>query len=909
MDKTTVMIVEDEAIVAADLAGKLERLGYELAGIVASGEEAVETACSKRPHIVLMDVWLKGAMDGIEAAEAIRRQVDVPVIYLTAHSDSATLDRAKLSGPFGYILKPFEERELATNIEMALYKHQSDRQLREQQEALRRSHDELERRVEERTRELRNANDSVRGERQRLYDVLETLPVYVILLDSYYRVPFANRFFRERFGESHGRRCYEYLFNRSEPCETCETYTVMKTKAPHHWYWTGPDGRDYDIYDYPFVDSDGSTMILEMGIDITEQKKAQSALRELNETLEERVIERTTQLNTVNEKLRQSRMAALNLMEDAIVARGQTEQVNEELRREIAERKKAEESLRKSNQRLDLLYETAGRLLASDSPQLVVNELCGKVMEFLDCHVFFNFLVDEEEVRLRLNACAGIAEDEAQRIEFLDYGTAVCGGAARDACRIVAEEIPNTPDPRTELVKSYGIKAYACHPLMAQGRVLGTLSFGTRSRSRFKDDELSLMKAVADQVAIAMERKRVEEELRKAKEAAEAASRTKSQFLANMSHELRTPMTGVLGMLEIARGGQLDERQREAIDTAHMSGKSLIMIINDILDLTRIEAGKFHMEEKPFILRKSVTDSVNFLKPEALRKGLDLDWTMADDVPEAVIGDRMRLQQILTNLLGNAVKFTKKGRIGITVTAGKKNPDGRREFTFAVSDTGIGIADDKKVLIFEPFSQADLSHTRRYGGAGLGLSISRQIAEHMGGTITLESTEGKGSTFTLTVPLLEADAGSKGTEVEAGPPESISHVTGNGAKARLLIAEDDEVTRKVLDFMFRQYNFDPRFAVNGHEVLEMWEKGCFDLIVMDGQMPEMDGFTATRAIRERELETGGRIPIIAITAHAFPEDEKRCLDAGMDAYIAKPIDFKKCVAMIRDMLGGGDAKG
>ncbi len=356
MNKTTVLIVEDEAIVAADLAGKLGQLGYEVVGTAASGEEAVEMACRLRPDVVLMDIRLRGSMDGIEAAEAIRGRHDVPVIYLTAHSDAATLERAKLTGPFGYILKPFEERELSTTIEMALYKHQSDRQLRK-------SHDELEMRIEERTREL----------------------------------------------------------------------------------------------------------------------------KELNETLEEQVIERTAQLKSVNETLRASRVAALNLMEDAVIARREAEETSNKLRLEIAERKRAEKALRESYQRTSLMAETTAMLLASDSPQKVVEELCRRVMEVLDCQAFFNFLVDEKADRLRLNACAGIPEEELKNLEWLDYGVAVCGCAARDACRIVAEDIPNTPDPRTELVKSFGIRAYACHPLMAQGRVMGTLSFGTRTRPGFTD--------------------------------------------------------------------------------------------------------------------------------------------------------------------------------------------------------------------------------------------------------------------------------------------------------------------------------------------------------------------------------------------------------------------------------------
>jgi PAS domain S-box-containing protein len=405
--------------------------------------------------------------------------------------------------------------------------------------------------------------------------------------------------------------------------------------------------------------------------------------------------------------------------------------------------------------------------------------------------------------------------------------------------------------------------------------------------------------------------KKAEEELTHAREVAEAASLAKSLFLANMSHELRTPLTGVLGMLEMAQSGHLDEKQREAIETAHMSGRLLLMIINDILDLTRLESGKLVFEEHPFSLHDQVKGAVDVLMPQALNKGLVLVRRVAADVPANVVGDRVRLQQVLTNLVGNAVKFTERGRVVLEISAGEKTAEGKRGITFTVTDTGIGIAHDKKEMIFDSFCQADVSHTRQYGGTGLGLAISREIVERMGGTITCESTVGKGSSFSFTIPFLEAapESVSMPEPVAAPPVEPAVHPVAAGGRARLLVAEDDEVTRKVLGFMFQRSGFDFDFAGDGRQAVEMWEQGGYDLVVMDGQMPSMDGFAATAAIREREQERGGHIPIVAMTAHALREDRERCLAAGMDAYLSKPIDFKTCMEVIRGLLGEREGAG
>ncbi|UFS69822.1 ATP-binding protein [Geomonas sp. RF6] len=572
--------------------------------------------------------------------------------------------------------------------------------------------------------------------------------------------------------------------------------------------------------------------------------------------------------------------------------------------RDITERKAAEEALQRSSVRMNILAETASELLESKDPQKVVEKLCLRVMKFLDCHVFFNFLLDEETMRLRLNAHAGIPESEARAIEWLDLGVAVCGCVAQEGCRIVAEEISTTSDPRTALVKSYGVQAYACHPLVSEGKVIGTLSFGTRSKSAFTEDDLSLMKAVADQVSLAMERKINEKKLRQAKDAAEAANRAKSRFLANMSHELRTPMTGVLGMIELALGGTLEEEQREHLETADRCARSLLRILNDILDLTKVEAGKISLERKPFPLEKCLHSATEILVAKARRKGLQLTTSLQAGLPEIVVGDQVRLRQVLTNLLGNAVKFTERGSVDLRVESGERSGDGTRIFTFSVTDTGIGIPDDKKHLLFSSFSQVDDSNTRLYGGTGLGLTICKELVERMGGTVSFESRAGVGSTFSFTVPLEETPPADDAAPDRAHlPVQSEPAQQGGAVSPRLLVVEDDAVIRHLLATMLGRLQFELDIAEDGEHAVEMWEEKKHHLILMDIQMPRMDGFEATKAIREKEdTEEGARTIIVAMTAHASQEDEGRCRAAGMDAYLTKPIDFKKTVTMIRELV-------
>jgi PAS domain S-box-containing protein len=746
MNKTTVLIAEDEAIVAADLASKLGQLGYEVVGSPAAGEEAVELACRLMPQVVLMDIWLKGSMDGIEAAEAIRRRIDVPVIYLTAHSDSATLTRAKLSEPFGYIIKPFEERELATTIEMALYKHQSDRQQREQREWLR--------------------------------VTLTSIGDAVISCDTDGLVTFLNPVAETLTGWSNEEARKEpiqevFRLINEQTCQPPEdpVALVLREGRPkalaNHTALVTRDGREIPIEDCaaPILAADGRVIGAVLVFhEVTEKRRAQRAMRKSHDEL----AQRTAELQTANETLRASRLAALNLMEDAVVARKQAEETSVELRHEIAERKRAEARLLQLNRALTARNNSSHALRDALHETAYLEQLCRIIVD--DCGhamVWVGYAEQDETKSVRPVASAGFDEGylETLGITWADTergrgptGTAIRTGRPATCDNMLTD--PNLAPWRSEALKR-GYASSLVLPLLAEGKAFGAITIYSKEPAAFSEEEIALLYKLAGDTAdgiltirLRQAHQDAEEALQKAHDELEtkveertAELREKDQILlqqsrqaamgemiGNIAHQWRQPLNTLgllIGMLPMMQeAGELTTKQLESMEEKAMGIiQHMSQTINDFSDYFKPDK-----ERAMFRAGDAVTKTLILIEDSFRSREIAIEVQAADD--PIIDGYPNEFSQVLLNILLNARDaFTERCVREPKVVINMATENGRAVVT--VSDNAGGISEDIIDKIFDPY----FTTKGPENGTGVGLFMSKGIIEkNMGGLLSARNT-------------------------------------------------------------------------------------------------------------------------------------------------------------------------
>ncbi len=579
--------------------------------------------------------------------------------------------------------------------------------------------------------------------------------------------------------------------------------------------------------------------------------------------------------------------------------------------RDITQRRLAEERLRKSEATSRALaHENAvlaeiGKIITS-SPNIneTYERLAEQVHKLVLWDRFAIGLINPEGVTFYNTYVSGVDITERRK-----GGAALLAGTTIGWVYETRSSLLFQPDDISEVARRFprlalsfkaGLRSFLVVPLVSNDRVIGSLHIDSTTPHAYSQRDLALGERIAAQIAGVIANSQLHEQLQRAKEAAETANRAKSMFLANMSHEIRTPLNGVIAATDLLLSSNLSAQHRNYLHMIKVSADSLLTVIDDILDFSRIEAGKLEFEMTSFSLRRSLEDIMSMFAIRAREKGLEMDWQIAPDVPDQLVGDPGRLRQVIVNLVGNAVKFTERGRVRVDVEV-ESHAEGIVHLVFAVKDTGPGIPADKQGMLFKPFCQIDQNASRKHGGTGLGLAISSRLVEMMGGRIWLESEPGQGSTFYFTgsFGLSDQKAEDRSSSPAGGPVVALKECP---RPLHVLVVDDNFINQQLIMDLLRTRGHHVQVASNGNEALAMLEKSSFEVLLVDIQMPGMDGYELCGHIRQRDKQTGRHTPVLAITAYAMKGDKEKCLMAGMDGYISKPVRANELFGIVESAV-------